>query len=1254
MPQTTTTNEVQRPRPEKWTQITESREFKNGNKLREYQLEGINWLTFCWLNRRNCILADEMGLGKTVQSVTFLNEISSYGINGPFLVLVPLSTIANWLREFETWTNFNAIVYHGSSQSRQLLQDYEFYYKQNGTEPNESNSTFELNKDLKQIKFNALITTYEVLMSDILLFNEIKWRSIIIDEAHRLKNKNCSLIKMLKCIKIEHKVLLTGTPLQNNVEELFSLLNYLDEEKYASVAEFMSEFSDLKTDTQVNKLQAILKPIMLRRLKEDVEKSLAPKEETIVEVELTNTQKKFYRAILEKNFEFLYKGSKSNSNMPKLINTMMELRKCCNHPYLINGAEEQILSEQQQQQQELNNNNQLKAMIQSCGKLVLVDKLLPKLKANGNRVLIFSQMVRILDILEDYLIQKKYTYERLDGRIRGEARQEAIDRYSKKDSDRFVFLLCTRAGGLGINLTAADTVIIYDSDWNPQNDLQAQARVHRIGQKKSVKIYRLITRNTYEREMFDKASLKLGLDKAVLQSMRSSNQTEPQSLSSQQLSKKEIEDLLKKGAYGALMDDDKAGDNFCEEDIDKILQHRSKTIQIDGGVIPSGVNPEKSTFSKASFQVNETNDISIDDPEFWQKWAQKASIDYNDKLNPKDERIIDEPRRRIQTKRFIGGLEELEKEDKEDLNDLSLDSSSDDENRILNNKSKSKNSKDLPNKWLKDECLKIEKSLLIFGWSQWHKILENSELLNKKKNKTNIKSIESVEILCRCLLVYILRNNQTIDETIKQQIQTLIYPSFQNSQLVVQLGPKSIKDHKTDKVKLVLDNLLNQVSNDLEWANNCDDFLEDSYKKHLIRHSNRILTRLKMLSYIRQEIIGDEMAQLIDSNQIETQIQIKYIDEQNDDIQSVDWWSKTCDKSLLIGVYKHGFDKYYNMRLDSSLAFLSLIGPPDPKDLLLEQKEGEEGTVELETPTKSKRSKRKTNKFPVSNELNNRLKRLITSHQKLKKQEQIQMKKEQERLEKLKSKQVTTQLEKQKWSKREEQSFIRTLYQFGVDKLSKNVYNWQHFKEISQLDKKLDHTLNDFYKSFYNQALNDDKSVKLIQRIDLFNKCRQFVLKHLKFTKWLNKCLPNNNDLPDWWISGKHDMDLIKAVSKYGLYKTEFYYLNSKEFQFNKYLLKYSKFIEIQMLKQESKQTDPLVYYQQNQQKIKQSFLKSTNNVFKDILNDLILDIEIENEPNNVNNSIPMHLWLKEKVIIQRLEDIIQMFENNGQWNHLI
>ena len=216
------------------------------------------------------------------------------------------------------------------------------------------------------------------------------------------------------------------------------------------------------------------------------------------------------------------------------------------------GSEDQIIAEYKEKDQNSLDPDAMsvQAMIQASGKLVLVDKLLPKLKADGHKVLIFSQMIRVLDIIEDYLINKRFTYERIDGRIRGELRQEAIDRYSKKDSDKFVFLLCTRAGGLGINLTAADTVIIYDSDWNPQNDLQAQARCHRIGQKKNVTIYRLITTNTYEREMFDKASLKLGLDKAILQSMRNEdkfNQRENQPINPNiQLSKKEIEDLLKK------------------------------------------------------------------------------------------------------------------------------------------------------------------------------------------------------------------------------------------------------------------------------------------------------------------------------------------------------------------------------------------------------------------------------------------------------------------------------------------------------------------------------------------------------------------------------------------------------------------------------------------------------------------------------------------------------------------------------------
>lgn len=452
-------------------------------------------------------------------------------------------------------------------------------------------------------KFQVMITTFEVILTDCVELSQIPWKACVIDEAHRLKNRNCKLLEGLRLFSFDHRVLLTGTPLQNNVEELFSLLNFLEPQQFASSEMFIQEFGDLKTEDQVTKLKAILKPMMLRRLKEDVEKSLAPKEETIIEVELTNIQKKYYRAILEKNFSFLNKGA-TNSNIGNLMNTMMELRKCCIHPFLINNAEEQITSEFRETKGP--QFTQFQTMVQSSGKLVLIDKLLPRLKENGHRVLIFSQMVRCLDILEDYLVQKRYPFERIDGRIRGSLRQAAIDRYSKPGSDRFVFLLCTRAGGLGINLTAADTVIIFDSDWNPQNDLQAQARCHRIGQKKMVKIYRLICRNTYEREMFDKASLKLGLDKAVLQSMNTDKAAKAGGLADSQLTKKEIEDLLKKGAYGALMDDDNAGDKFCEEDIEQILQRRTQVVTIESA------EEKGSTFSKATFATSDNrSDIEL-------------------------------------------------------------------------------------------------------------------------------------------------------------------------------------------------------------------------------------------------------------------------------------------------------------------------------------------------------------------------------------------------------------------------------------------------------------------------------------------------------------------------------------------------------------------------------------------------------------------------------------------------------------------
>ena len=705
-----------RPRKSEWKKSDAPPTFLNNNVLRPYQLEGVNWLLFSWYHGNNCLLADEMGLGKTIQSLAFLDGMFKYGIRGPFLVIAPLSTIPNWQREFELWSEMNVIVYHGSQTSRNMLAEYEMYYKDDKGQ-----------KMTDVFKFHVLITTYESVISDIIELSEIKWRACVIDEAHRLKNAKCKLIEGLQLLTLETRLLLSGTPLQNNIQELFSLLSFLEPDQFRSQSEFMKEFGDMQNEEQVKKLQALLKPLMLRRMKEDVEKSLKPKEETIVEVELTNIQKKYYRGILEKNFSFLQKGT-TNANLPNLMNTMMELRKCCIHPYLLNGAEEQIQNDYTTQKDSYEDYDELyfKALTHSSGKMVLLDKLLPKLKQNGHRVLIFSQMVKMLDLLEDYLIKRKYAFERIDGSIRGNLRQAAIDRYCRPDSDRFVFLLCTKAGGLGINLVAADTCIIYDSDWNPQNDLQAMARCHRIGQKQDVKIYRLVTRNTYEREMFDRASLKLGLDKAVLQSMNTSMSKTGDPSKSNSLSKKEVEDLLKKGAYGALMDDDNAGDKFVEEDIDQILERRTKVLTQDTSDQKGG------SFSKASFASADTADIQIDDPEFWQKWAKKAEIEENEH---KDTLVVDEPRERKSVARF-GGNESL---NPNECSELDSSSGSDDEDGRRRGRSagqddgkKKKRGRrsrfdededymDDENNveyggWTRSELFRIEKAALLFGY----------------------------------------------------------------------------------------------------------------------------------------------------------------------------------------------------------------------------------------------------------------------------------------------------------------------------------------------------------------------------------------------------------------------------------------------------------------------------------------------------------------------------------------------------------
>ncbi|RHZ11678.1 hypothetical protein DYB37_004295, partial [Aphanomyces astaci] len=557
-------------------------------QLRDYQVEGVNWMIFNWYNHRNSLLADEMGLGKTVQTVAYINHlVTKENLRGPYLIIAPLSTLSHWQRE--------------ASSSNHHHQP--------------------------QYRFDVLITTFEMCTAnDYLTLARIKWQLAVVDEAHRLKNKKSKLSSVLEDrFQYENLLLLTGTPLQNNVEELWTLLHFLDSDKFQSASDFVDLFGELKDSSQVEKLHKELKPFLLRRMKEDVEKSLAPKEETIIEVELTVFQKQYYRAIYEKNSQFLARGGKK-AHAPSLMNVVMELRKCCNHPFLIRGAEEREVTRLQKQQprnvplstrREAVHKQLNDLLVTSCGKLVLLDKLLPRLRDGGHRVLIFSQFKIMLNILEDYLRMRGYPRERIDGSITGNDRQAAIDRYCDPHRDSFVMLLSTRAGGVGINLTAADTCIIYDSDWNPQNDLQAQARCHRIGQKKSVKVYRLLTSKTYELHMFHQASMKLGLDQAVLGGIRqvqSAAKGGPPS-------KEEIESLLKYGAYEMFKEDDAdaASKKFNEESVDEILK-RSKTVVHDPKKDQT-VAAFGSSFSKATFvsSENPAEQVALDDPDFWIK-----------------------------------------------------------------------------------------------------------------------------------------------------------------------------------------------------------------------------------------------------------------------------------------------------------------------------------------------------------------------------------------------------------------------------------------------------------------------------------------------------------------------------------------------------------------------------------------------------------------------------------------------------------
>ncbi|KAL8138466.1 hypothetical protein V2J09_004467 [Rumex salicifolius] len=459
--------------------------------LRDYQLVGLQWMLSLYNNKLNGILADEMGLGKTVMAlIAYLMEFK--GNYGPHLIIVPNAVLVNWKSELHTWLpSVSCIYYVGNKEQRSKL----------------------FSQEVCAMKFNVLVTTYEFIMFDRSKLSKVDWKYIIIDEAQRMKDRESVLSRDLDRYRCQRRLLLTGTPLQlillvgvysppqNDLKELWSLLNLLLPEVFDNRKAFHDWFSQpfqregpahnaeddwLETEKKViiiHRLHQILEPFMLRRRVEDVEGSLPPKVSVVLKCKMSAMQGAIYdwikatgtiRVDPEDEERRVQKSTLYQARAYRTLNNRcMELRKVCNHP-LLNYPYYSNLSKD--------------FLVRSCGKLWILDRILIKLQRTGHRVLLFSTMTKLLDILEEYLQWRRLVYRRIDGTTSLEDRESAIVDFNSPNSDCFIFLLSIRAAGRGLNLQSADTVIIYDPDPNPKNEEQAVARAHRIGQTREVRV----------------------------------------------------------------------------------------------------------------------------------------------------------------------------------------------------------------------------------------------------------------------------------------------------------------------------------------------------------------------------------------------------------------------------------------------------------------------------------------------------------------------------------------------------------------------------------------------------------------------------------------------------------------------------------------------------------------------------------------------------------------------------------------------
>nr|XP_001389337.2 chromatin remodeling complex subunit (Chd3) [Aspergillus niger CBS 513.88] len=589
-------------------------ETMTGGQIMDYQKDGLDWLYYMWYKQQNAILADEMGLGKTIQVIGLIATLVQYHKCWPFLIVVPNSTCPNWRKEIKTWVpSLRVVTYYGSAFSRKLAQDYEMFAD-----------------DDTSLRCHVVVASYETLVDDASrrLLSKVPWAGLIVDEGQRLKNDKSQLYDALSRIRFPFKILLTGTPLQNNIRELFNLLQFCDPSKRADDLE--NEYGDLSTEN-ILELHNMIRPFFLRRTKAQVLSFLPPVAQIIVPVSMTTVQKKLYKFILAKNPQLIKaifqrkEGTRALKQTEKhnLNNILMQLRKCLCHPFVYSRAIEEKTSNAAVSHRHL---------VDAAAKFQLLELMLPKLKNRGHRVLIFSQFLENLDIIEDFLEGVGLTYLRLDGRMSSLEKQKTIDAYNAEESPYFAFLLSTRSGGVGINLATADTVIIMDPDFNPHQDMQALSRAHRIGQKNKVLVFQLMTRASAEEKIMQIGKKKMVLDHVLIDRMVSEEDDG-----------RDLETILRHGAQ-ALFDDDDSGDvRYDSESVDKLLD-RSQAEQAS---TPDDSN-QGNQFSFARVWANDNQNLEDQLQNVEEEPAPSADV-WEKILREREQAAAEEARRKAET-----------------------------------------------------------------------------------------------------------------------------------------------------------------------------------------------------------------------------------------------------------------------------------------------------------------------------------------------------------------------------------------------------------------------------------------------------------------------------------------------------------------------------------------------------------------------------------------------------------------------------